>query len=425
MFKKYNEFLLESILLTSSKLYKIIDDISMDNGDPIAIEFVNIINSDIKTKYNILDTTDDNSKLSFIPDNQANTKIESGIDPSTLFNKNNNTTTIGRVVKSILRDNGKEFTDVQVAKFVDRFKAAFTGESGTDIRIVKGEDIRYWYLVDNYCSETRGCKGSLGKSCMSYEVCQEFLDIYVENPNQVSMVILVNPDGKLRARALLWKTNLGLYLDRIYYTDQSEQDILLNHMGSEISLSYSNDDYNDSKIEVILSSQRDYEHYPYMDSLMYYYVPRGTLYMTDRKVKDRSSFYLLQDTEGWLEVLDMIWCEFEGDNFHEDETVFSTYEDYYLLKQYSVFSKYVDSYLRKEFAVFSEYLNDYLPVNDATQVCIEVDKDGNCTKSDYYLKKSTDIVPIQYTIDNKWLSVKYYLKSMVEETEDGKYKIKL
>lgn len=184
--KGYYEFLLESILLTSDGLADIIKSID----DPIAQKFHGLINKDVKTKFNIVNLTDTNDKLSFIPDSQATTKIKSGIDPSDLFNDKVNQTTIGRVVRGILTDNSIPYTDREIEKFVNKFKAAYDSSKIKNskveqIRIVKGEDIRYWYLSDRYCEETSSGKGSLGKSCMRYQSCQQFLDIYVNNPDQI------------------------------------------------------------------------------------------------------------------------------------------------------------------------------------------------------------------------------------------------
>lgn len=119
--KGYYEFLLESILLTSDGLADIIKSID----DPIAQKFHGLINKDVKTKFNIVNLTDTNDKLSFIPDSQATTKIKSGIDPSDLFNDKVNQTTIGRVVRGILTDNSIPYTDREIEKFVNKFKAAY------------------------------------------------------------------------------------------------------------------------------------------------------------------------------------------------------------------------------------------------------------------------------------------------------------
>lgn len=98
-------------------------------------------------------------------------------------------------------------------------------KSAGRIEIVKGEGIRKWYLMSNYSEQ----KGQLGKSCMRYEHCQSYLDIYCENPENISLVIIRDQNGLLNARALLWKFDNGnFFLDRTYCIHQSD-DILLRN----------------------------------------------------------------------------------------------------------------------------------------------------------------------------------------------------
>jgi len=85
--------------------------------------------------------------------------------------------------------------------------------------IVSGEDIRKYYLQDNY--ETGN--GTLNNSCMRYSRCQFKLDIYVNNPSVCKMIKMKankNSD-KIIGRALLWETNKGKFMDRVYTLDHS------------------------------------------------------------------------------------------------------------------------------------------------------------------------------------------------------------
>jgi hypothetical protein len=49
-----------------------------------------------------------------------------------------------------------------------------------DFKTVRGKDIRRYYDLESYASES----GSLGASCMKYERCQDYLEIYTENKTQ-------------------------------------------------------------------------------------------------------------------------------------------------------------------------------------------------------------------------------------------------
>lgn len=45
----------------------------------------------------------------------------------------------------------------------------------------------------------------------------ERFSIYVDNPEQVKLAIYTR-NNKLEARALIWETDKGKYMDRVYYT---------------------------------------------------------------------------------------------------------------------------------------------------------------------------------------------------------------
>jgi hypothetical protein len=403
--KRYKDFLLESVLLTSEFLNNIINKID----DPIAKDFHNLINKDIKTKYNIIDSTDDNTQLSFVSDNQASSKIKSGIDPKDLFSLNNNKTSIGRVVKSILKDNNLNYTDKELSTFVDKFKTEYDKENISKkeidpIKVVKGNDIKFWYLEDNYCQESTRGKGTLSKSCMRYESCQDYFDIYVENPDVVSLVIYLDDFNKLRSRALLWKTNKGIYLDRVYYTDQSEEQLLVD-WAKENCNTTDNYDSNDSLI--VKCSDMDYEEYPYMDTFSYYNKSSHTLYNYEPN-DDNSNMIELNDTDGGGRALDSVYCEFENEYYPEDETVYSDYSNVSIHKDNAVWSDYENSYLWKNNAEYSEYLKDYIEVDNA--VSVYMDEEG--TKSDYF-PAGSDEVGVDLDTDV------YYLSSLLVLTEDG------
>ena len=407
--KGYYEFLIESILLTSNSLTDIIKSID----DPIAQKFSDLINKDIKTKFNIINLTDANDKLSFIPDSQATTKIKSGIDPSDLFNDKGNQTTIGRVVRGILTDNNIPYVDREIEKFVNKFKSAYESSKIKDkdsepIKVVKGEEIRYWYLSDNYCQSTLNGKGSLGKSCMRYQSCQQFLDIYVNNPDQVSLVIYVDENNKLKSRALLWETDKGKHLDRIYYTDDSEVNLVDKWVNDNFEINrkrYSN-------IEITLTGKSNpdgsYDYYPYMDTFMYYYAPEKKLYNSEPSVSNRKKLYELQDTGGYGQSMDTVYCEYEDENYSSDQVVYSDYLNSYLHRDNAVYSRHAGTYIWADNSSYSEALDDYYPEDEAVLVYLDDEKRNH----DFYPNDYEDI-----TFDE--LENVYFLSSLMVLDDDG------
>ena len=72
MISNYKTFLIESILHTSDELLDILYEID----HPISNDFISLIDSDIETSYNLLNLTDKNDKISFLPDEQAQRKLK-------------------------------------------------------------------------------------------------------------------------------------------------------------------------------------------------------------------------------------------------------------------------------------------------------------------------------------------------------------
>lgn len=150
----------------------------------------------------------------------------------TPFGNKRNEIKIGRFVRKIFEMNNVRFTDTEIEQFVASY-AANVSQTGISFKIVSGEDIRKYYLYANYHSTS----GSLGNSCMRYSNCQPRFDLYVYNPNEVSMLVLFNKDSKkVTGRAILWKkTSIrnthtgqeweGTFMDRIYVNNDRHTEL--------------------------------------------------------------------------------------------------------------------------------------------------------------------------------------------------------
>lgn len=96
--------------------------------------------------------------------------------------------------------------------FVDSYKA-WDNMNKLEFKYLKGEEIRKGYFGENY---TRNDFGSLHTSCMNNK--PSLLDLYTLNPDKVSLLVLVDNEGKIYGRALVWKLRNSnhLYMDRVY-----------------------------------------------------------------------------------------------------------------------------------------------------------------------------------------------------------------
>lgn len=408
MIVKYYDFLIESILFASENIKDIIGRID----DPIAKILSNLFEKDIDTKYNILDTTDTNDRISFITNTNATSKVESGINPEELFRKTNSQTTIGRVIRSILTDNNISYTDHDIEIFVNKFKSTWdmvenNKKNRQPISIVKGEDIRYWYKESNYCKSTLNGKGTLGNSCMKYDKCQKYLEIYVRNPDQVSMIIYVDDENKLLSRALLWNTNKGVFLDRIYYTNDSDENLIYTWAKANcnvLSLSESN---LEVKLTGWSNADGSYDYYPYMDTMIMYYIKNRTLYSEDDIYVDhKNCLFELQDTDGTGLSMDRIYCSLEDQYYNIEETRYSTYHGSHISIENSIWSRFHNSYVHTEYVRRSKILDDYISSSSSCLVYLDADR----RTSDYYPKDSRDI---------SFYNGKFYLKSLMKKDHKG------
>lgn len=191
-------------------------------------------------------------------------------------------------------------TDKDIEDFVNLTVAYLKtnrADENSEIEEVKGEDIRFWYHIDNYQSE----KGELGSSCMAEDKNQPFLDIYCKNPDKVSLLILKSKQGKLLARALLWKLDDGkFFMDRIYFIMASDCNLFyakakqngwIYKRSREIML---NDLHYYTELRVTLK-QTKFDTYPYLDTLRYLEFNKDCL--TNHQ-PDGYYYYVLQETNG-------------------------------------------------------------------------------------------------------------------------------
>ena len=143
---------------------------------------------------------------------------------------------VGSFVQTLLRKAGEKFTPQELEDFVIKFNNEVKTKKENlfkNFEIVKGDDIKKYYLEDNYESGNH----TLGGSCMRYSRCQPYLNIYSKNPEQVSLVILRSDEDpeKIKGRALLWNAyyltsnqddyNGKLFMDRIYTNNSKDEEL--------------------------------------------------------------------------------------------------------------------------------------------------------------------------------------------------------
>lgn len=203
-----------------------------------------------------------------------------------------NTIKIGRFVKRILDKSNQSVTDKEIEDFVNKYKSLvnITNDALLRFKEVKGEDIRKYYYDDKYVDD----HGTLGGSCMRYAKTQKFLNIYVENPEKISLIIFMSKDldsDKISGRALLWSDNRDRkFMDRIYTNNDADEEIFKEYAKKHGYLYKSKQSFKyhelllngnavsspDDIVNVELKPEY-YESYPYMDTIRYYNPTTGLI----------------------------------------------------------------------------------------------------------------------------------------------------
>lgn len=421
MLKRYDEFVLESKstmrIFYSDQFRKLLEKVSKKNiSNKIATILLESEDSytDLDV-YTAIDITDKNDMISYIQVSRLERENPTGgTNIHKIPNVNLQAITlksvsdriwgdgrtpyysIGRWVRHIFTDVKKEaISNTDLENFVIAYKMVYglkdqkEDDNDNRLELVSGEEIRKWYLEDNY---EKDCETTdLGKSCMRYEKCQEYFDIYVKNPEVCKLLILKSETetDKICARALLWtidNTSKGydneLYLDRIYFVDVDDVEYYYNwckkngvklaydnyRMGSDIkALKYS--------AEVNLG-EYEYETFPYIDTFGYY---NPYEYMLTQE-EDRES-YKVQQTDGsfiplservyseregdYINKEDAEWCEDIDDWLPREDTVYLEYKDISVSTDAStVYSSQTERYYYTDDCDYSECMSDWLCSED-------------------------------------------------------------
>lgn len=192
---------------------------------------------------------------------------------------------IGKALKSIVPDIPDDI--------LSNITSALNSETSFNIFIVEGEDITKYYTYDKIDP-----MGTLGRSCMN-EMDNSFFKIYSENKGSVKMAILLNDDDMLIARALLWNTNIGWVMDRVYYSSDRHKYKFIEWAKDN---NY-NSIYDDIPYDLVVKLDKvEFEKYPYLDTFKYISFNRYEL-SNDDIFSDDDQVAILEQTNGSFEVV--------------------------------------------------------------------------------------------------------------------------
>lgn len=214
---------------------------------------------------------------------------------------------IGKFIKLLFKD---KYTDKEIEEFVNKYKSVFKSKN---FIVVNGNDIKKYYNHNFY---EKSEKGTLYTSCMRFDDCDKYLNIYSKNPEKVSLLIYkknINNDI-ISGRAILWKLdkpNGVTFMDRIYFTDDYILDIFKEY-AKEHGYYYKQFQSYDTYSPIICVNAKtcikmdlsvklndiEYDYYPYMDTLKYYDI--NTKELSTYDIYNRNSYVIkLSSTSGY------------------------------------------------------------------------------------------------------------------------------
>lgn len=307
----------------------------------------------------------------------------------------------GKIIQKFIGEG--KFKNADYEQFIYRLKALWS-TGGYSIKLVSGEDIRYWYNEENYYSMA----STLGRSCMAHPECQRYFDLYCEQP-ECQMLIALKGEG-LAARALVWTVDGVTFMDRVYYIEDSLYNIFVNYAKEQKWLIRENnsllgdgdsqffktpeDNYQSSReITFKIKLKRDYSYYPYIDSFRYLDVDNMCLATTPLF----SHMGYCSGTDGDYDLRDNdCFCpNCDAEIYDEDDVVYS---EWYDLNGCTNCMEY------------SECMDDYIPQSEIIDVNIsERETDIACES---YLKE----YPSDYVqIGTLWYSTDHPLVKAQQE----------
>jgi hypothetical protein len=225
------------------------------------------------------------------------------------------------------------------------------------ITIVEGDKIREYYSEDSYIDTDDEDGGIIHSSCMRYESCQDYFDLYTKNTKNVGMAVILDIYKKVRARCILWypegkEEGKPVWYDRIYGAStavEKEMQAALEKRGF-INISCKNTIKPDEEPErtIILEYGRsDIKYFPYMDTMCY---------LSGKKIGNESlsGGCKMRDTDGGI-TDDRDSCARCGDYADDDdlhEIVIGDYRHNYLCENCCTHSEYHDGYISTNNSVY-------------------------------------------------------------------------
>ena len=327
-------------------------------------------------------------------------------NPWSLKDKARSDAKIAKLVNQIFPD---KYTNKEVEEFTNLFKKI--GDNTSEFVLVEGEDIRKWYNSDKYESDS----GELGNSCMRYQKCGSYLDIYVENPEVCRLLILKSEDGEsIKGRVIIWKItdidieNVEYYMDRIYAIDDATKLMFQQYADKQGWLKRLRSSYGDSRDFKLVDMEYEdikatiqlkkwkFDYYPYMDTFKRLEKSDGILINDDDE--DEQGYYIMTHTDGSYGDTSGKWSNWFDERIPESQAIYSEPLDDWIYNEDTVevevgSRRYIGVYpedyeeiiedcvtknwIHRDDSVYSEWYDSYFLSEDAISAITWIDGDAD------------------------------------------------
>ena len=203
---------------------------------------------------------------------------------------------VGRAIRSLLNAKSLKFTDAEIEVFVNEFRGILSvmNDVFSRFELVSGEELYFWYKRENYEFPRMG---NLGSSCQAVGR-RDWLEIYIDNPDTVSLLILKSFDqpNKIIGRSLIWNLEDGKKLmDFIYVSKDSDKNVFKEYAKSK-NFIIRDEIHNETWVAYLKPKPDGYESYPSIDTMRYW--DRNSGKLSNKSFTGSSEIYWDNDGEG-------------------------------------------------------------------------------------------------------------------------------
>lgn len=204
----------------------------------------------------------------------------------------------------------------EVDKISNIIKGVVKEKMNSNFEIVSGYKIHKYYKTDNYCKVDK--KSNLGDSCMN----NKDMTFLAENSDVCRLLVLKNDKDEVIGRALLWETNIGVVMDRVYtkntedytlfqiYSNKNkwsrrelftnDNNTIVNHKGETMNNVFT----KELEYKPFFENFKEDEFFPFMDTFKYYIWETSFLTNSESVLKQEDiTIFKMQETDGEVSLI--------------------------------------------------------------------------------------------------------------------------